>query len=158
MSVIQDSASMSKDLIRRHSAASDGWEVIHGMMRFHHPRAFGSQAPPWNTVLGERPTQFEGEAHTVYHTKYDVWVDRCALYSEFGHSVRSARFSIWFIDGLQLKFRTILATRRDELVVFEKCHRTKMSEPTLKDSLTVRHMGALLETVAPVTILSLIHI
>ena len=151
-STIKPEAIMCRNLIRRNAALSNGWDVLQGLLRLHHPRAYGNQAPSWNSVLGDRPTQAEGEPHTIYFTKYDVWMERCALYLEFGYTTRNAQFALWFIDGMTHKHRVPLATRRDELVGFERKYRSLVEEPALASHLTIDHMAMHLEMTIPINL------
>jgi hypothetical protein len=116
---------------------SNGFAVLHEIIRMHHPSVANSLAPGYSTVYTRPPSmKAPGRddtyelAHSTYIASYRDWETQLRYYPEFAH-FRPSQLVIQFIRGLLREVRPHILHLENLLLRHQAKHRFQLVEPAL---------------------------
>jgi hypothetical protein len=116
---------------------SNGFAVIHEIIRLHHPRIANSLAPSYSSIFTRPPTMAtpgrDGTyelSHATYLAHYRDWETQLRYYPEFTH-FRPTQLIIQFIHGLLRELRPHILHLENLLLRHQARHRFQPIEPNL---------------------------
>jgi hypothetical protein len=116
---------------------SNGFGVIHEIIRMHHPSIANSLAPSYSTIYARPPSMAtpgrDGTyelSHATYLAHFRDWETQLRYYPEFTH-FRPTQLTIQFIHGLLRELRPHILHLENLLLRHQAKHRFQLLEPKL---------------------------
>jgi hypothetical protein len=116
---------------------SNGFVVLHEIVRMHHPNVANSLAPSYSTIFNRPPSMKppgrDGSyelAHSTYVANYQDWETQLRYYPEFTH-FKPSQLIVQFIHGLMRELRPHILHLENLLLHHQAKHRFTTVEPPL---------------------------
>jgi hypothetical protein len=116
---------------------TNGFAVLHELVRMHHPRVANSLAPSYASVYNNPPsmaTPGREESYELSHATYSAtfsdWETQLRYYPEFSH-FRPTQLILRFMHGLLRELRPHILHLENHIIRHQATHRFKTVEPDL---------------------------
>jgi hypothetical protein len=139
--VIAPAATCSRNVLVSYQFTGSGSQVLQDLISLHHPGHIDTQAPAFLTVKNATPIMAlhvavgnHLGALSIYFMDFGNWEAHLKLYPD-AQQLRETEYHVLFLDGLTLVLKSQVQKERNDLLVFQRDHRSTFPEPAAPLSL-----------------------